>query len=491
MTHFLFYLQEIEEWYTVFSSSMSHVFDPHIFRAYDIRGRSGIQITPSLCHAVGAAFGAILRERTGILSPKVSVGRDARISGHDLERALIEGLLHSGCAISAIGQTPSPVNYFTVCTQRLDGGIHVTASHNPAEDNGIKLCTHDAEAFAGEDIQILRQQCEDAQVCHGSSTLTMTHAAGTLIKLAIEPEYEHFLLERFPNVGNGLHIVIDAGNGVAGPLYTQVLRAVGCTVTELYTEPDGRFPNHPADPSKHETLRELQNTVLHEHAHVGFAFDGDGDRLGIVDERGHIASADAILLLLASDHLSRHPGGGIVFTVSNSSMLQSEIAVRGGCPIMCPVGHSSVERALRDKMALLGGEQSGHFFCAEEYFPFDDALVAALRVLSILQSTGKPLSRLFDAFPKVYQSPERRPHCPDERKMAIIACVKEHFLKEFPIETMDGVRIDFGAGAWAGIRQSNTSPCISVCMEARTQEKLKKVEALVLDHLREYPELHL
>lgn len=465
---------------------MSQKFDPRVFRAYDIRGKAGSQITPPLCKEVGAAFGAILQERTGKKSPSIAVGRDARISGPDLEHALIEGLLQSGCTVLSIGQTPSPLNYFTVCTQHLEGGIHVTASHNPAKDNGLKLCTENAHAFLGEDIQTLRQRCETSSL---SPRERIRMRGSSQPRIDIEDTYTAFLTKRFPSVGKGLHVVIDAGNGVAGPLYTRILRAVGCTVTELYTEPDGRFPNHPADPSKHETLRDLQSTVLREHAHLGLAFDGDGDRLGLVDEQGTIVSADKTLLLLAQDHLSRFPNGGVVFTVSNSSILQSEIMAWGGRPIMCPVGHSSVEHTMRDQGALLGGEQSGHFFCAEEYFPFDDALKAALQVLRILQRSGKPLDRLFDAFPKVYQSPERRPHCPDERKAAIIAHVKEHFLKEFPIETMDGVRIDFGEGSWAGIRQSNTSPCISVCMEARTPQKLKEVESTVLGHLRQYPEI--
>ncbi len=468
---------------------MSQTFDPRVFRAYDIRGKAGTQVTPALCRAVGAAFGTILRERTGKESPRVAVGRDARISGPDLERALIEGLLHSGCAVSVIGQTPSPVNYFTVCTQHLDGGIHVTASHNPAEDNGLKLCTEHAHAFSGENIQELRRRCEAVD-----TTLTLPSpfkGRGGKVDGKIEDAYTSFLLARFPAAGRDFRVVIDAGNGVAGPLYSRVLRAVGCAVTELYTEPDGRFPNHPADPSKHETLRDLQAAVLREHAHAGLAFDGDGDRLGLVDNTGRIRTADDTLLLLAQDHLRRRPHGKVVFTVSNSSIIPTEVARLGGVAVMCPVGHSSVEHAMRAHDALLGGEQSGHFFCAEDAFPFDDALVAALRILRILQDAGRPLSSLFESFPKVYQSPEHRPHCPDERKAAIIASVKEHFLTTFPVETMDGVRIDFGEGSWAGIRQSNTSPCISVCMEARTPEKLQEVESTVLGHLRQYPELQL
>ena len=467
---------------------MSQAFDPRVFRAYDIRGKAGSQITPLLCEEVGAAFGAILRERTGKESPQVAVGRDARISGPDLEHALIEGLLHSGCSVLSIGPTPSPLNCFTVCTRHLDGGIQVTASHNPAEDNGLKLCTESAHTFAGEDIQILRQRCEEQAAAPHPNPLQTPHPALSQ-RERVENAYQTFLTKRFPNVGKGLHVVIDAGNGVAGPLYTQVLRAVGCTVTELYTEPDGRFPNHQADPSKHETLHDLQAAVLREHAHVGLAFDGDGDRLGLVDNTGCIRTADNTLLLLAQDHLRRHPHGKVVFTVSNSSIIPTEVARLGGVAVMCPVGHSSVEHAMRTHGALLGGEQSGHFFCAEDAFPFDDALKAALHVLGILQNAGQPLSSLFESFPKVYQSPEHRPYCPDERKAAIIAHVKEHFLRKFPVETMDGARIDFGEGSFAGIRQSNTSPCISVCMEARSPEKLQEVESAVLGHLRQYQEI--
>lgn len=467
---------------------MSQKIDPRVFRAYDIRGKAGTQITPELCRAIGAAFGAILRERTGKDSPQVAVGRDARLSGPILERALIEGILSGGCAVVAIGQTPSPVNYFTVCTRALDGGAHVTASHNPGDDNGIKLCARDAEAFAGDDIQELRRRCEA-----GYTTLTLPLSPGpspiAVGEGGIEDSYTSFLLSRFLTAGQGLRIVIDAGNGVAGPLYVRILQAAGCRVTELYTEPDGRFPNHPADPSKHETLRDLQTTVLRERAHAGLAFDGDGDRLGLVDDAGRIRTADSVLLLLAQDHLRRHSRGKVVFTVSNSGIIPAEVARWGGTPVMCPVGHSCVEHAMRAHGALLGGEQSGHFFCAEDYFPFDDALVAALRILRILREAGRPLSDLFETFPRVYQAPERRPHCPDERKTAVITHIKEHFLTTFPVETMDGVRIDFGEGSWAGIRQSNTSPCISVCMEARSPEKLREVEETVLGHLRGYGEI--
>jgi phosphomannomutase/phosphoglucomutase len=229
--------------------------------------------------------------------------------------------------------------------------------------------------------------------------------------------------------------------------------------------------------------------VTQEKAHLGIAFDGDGDRLGLVDEKGVIHNADDILLLLAKDHLMRNKGMPVIFTVSNSEILNTEIVRYGGKPIMTKVGHSYVEHAMREHDALLGGEQSGHFFCGEGYYGFDDALVGALRILSIVRRGQKPVSHLFAEFPTVYQAHELRPHCPDDRKTAIITSITEHFQKTHSVITLDGARIDFGDGAWAGIRQSNTSPCISVCMEARSPEKLAEVEAAVLRHLKTYPEI--
>lgn len=460
---------------------MQYPVDPRIFRAYDIRGRAEEQLTREGCFLIAQAFGTELRERYGIETPRVCVGRDARTHGPAFEQAVIEGLCESGCTVLAIGQTPSPVNYFTVCTQNLDGGIQVTASHNPASDNGLKLSIREAEAFSGEDLQALRRRVEEGRL--------FSSGKGSVESFDAEPSYVDALTRRFRNAGKGLKIIVDSGNGVAGPLYVAVLRKTGATVTGLYTEPDGTFPNHPADPSKRETLREAQELVRTEGADAGFAFDGDGDRLGMIDETGAIRTPDEILLLLAQDHLSRHPGARVIFTVSNSGILQSEIERLNGTPIMTRVGHSFVEHAMRAHESQLGGEQSGHFFCAEDYFCFDDALVASLRLLTILQARKRPLSELCNAFPTVFQSPEYRPTVADEHKGRIVEEVTLHFSGAFPTLTLDGARIDFGSGSWAGIRQSNTSPRLSICIEARSPEKLKEIETLILEHLKKYPEI--
>jgi phosphomannomutase/phosphoglucomutase len=454
--------------------------DPHIFRAYDIRGKAGSQITEEACELVARGFASAVRDLYGIDHPRIALGRDARTHGPAFEEAALRGLLAAGCEVLRIGQTPSPVSYFTICAGNLDGSMQITASHNPAEDNGIKLQLRDAEAFAGEDLQRLKERIERQEFVSGKGTQKSVDA--------VEPYLFH-VTGLFAEAGRGLSVVIDAGNGVAGPAYSEGLRRIGCTVTELYTKPDGTFPNHAADPSKHDTLRELQEKVKEIGADIGVAFDGDGDRLGVVDEQGAIRSADDVILLLAQDHLSRNAGMPVVFTVSNSGALESEITKWGGKPVMCKVGHSFVEHAMRECGALLGGEQSGHFFCGESYYAYDDALVAALRVIKILRESGKPLSQLFAAFPPVYQIHEIRPSCPDDKKSAVIASVIAHFQKTHPVNTLDGARIDFGEESWAGIRQSNTSPRLSIVVEARSPKKLAEVENAVLSHLRSYPEV--
>jgi len=293
----------------------------------------------------------------------------------------------------------------------------------------------------------------------------------------------------FKGGGDGLTVAVDSGNGIAGPINTEILRKVGANVIGLYIEPMGDFPNHLADPSKHETLKDLQKAVTDNKADIGIAYDGDGDRAGFVDETGTIRNSDQTLLLLAVDHLKRHPGASVIHTVSASGILQSEIKAHGGKPVMCKVGHSNVEHAMQDNHSLLGGETSGHLFCGEDYYHFDDACVASLRVLTILKNGGKPLSAHFADFPKTFQMPPLRPYTPDDVKGKIVADSIEHFSKKYPTETMDGARIDFGENAWAGIRQSNTSPCIDLCVEARTPEKMEAVKAEVMEFLKAYPEI--
>jgi len=483
----------------------------HIFRAYDIRGKAETEVSEEFCRLVGKGFGSELRDRYKKENPTVIVGRDARTHSPKLEVALIEGLVSAGCHVKKIGQVPSPVNYFSICHFECDGSVQVTASHNPKDDNGLKLQVRDAESFSGDDLQRLRERIEKEQFDVGIRIPGPGIVEGVD---AVKPYKEKVKsLSRIPDSGfRILKVVADFGNGVAGPIYGSILKELGVELIELYENPDGTFPNHIANPSNHETLTDLINTVKREEADCGIAFDGDGDRVGFVDENGKVVSADYLLLLLAEDYLSKNSGDFVIYTVSMSNILETEIKRLGGNPVMTVVGHSFVEHAMREHNSHLGAEQSGHFFCGEDYYDFDDALVAALRVLSIFekgrgqgqgQKTDTPrspsrsrspsplsFSHLFSHYPRTHLSPEWRPHCPDEKKTKIVQSITKYFKDEgYPIVTIDGVRIDFGDGAWAGVRQSNTSPKLSVCVEARSEKKLKEMEEIVREHLATYPEI--
>ncbi|MDD5751597.1 MAG: phosphomannomutase/phosphoglucomutase [Candidatus Peribacteraceae bacterium] len=454
--------------------------NPHIFRAYDIRGKAESDLTPAIYLLIGKAFGSIVREQYGVEHPTVAVGRDMRTHSPTFQTALIEGLVSTGCKVFDIGETPSPVNYFIICNRNFDAGLQVTASHNPKEDNGLKLQIRKAQAFAGEDIQTLRKRIDTGNFLMGKGSVEMLDA--------LTP-YMDAIGKEFKQCGKGFTVVIDSGNGANGPAAVAAFERIGCRVIGLYTEPDGTFPNHIADPSKRTTLKELQETILREQAHLGFGFDGDGDRIGVVDEHGAIRSCDEILLLLAQHYLKLYPGSPIVFTVSMSSALETEIRKWGGTPVMCVVGHSFVEHEMHTHKAPLGGEQSGHFFLEDLAHGYDDALIVALQILRIASLAKKPFSALFEEFPKVYLAQELRPACPDSEKTRIVKAVTEHFRKDYPVVDIDGARIDFGEGAWANIRQANTSPKLSICMEARSEKKLKEMQKLVLDHMKTYPEI--
>ncbi|MDD5623303.1 MAG: phosphomannomutase/phosphoglucomutase [Candidatus Peribacteraceae bacterium] len=454
--------------------------NPFIFRTYDIRGKALTELTEEACLLIGKAFGSTVRELYGKEHPTLAVGRDMRTHSPQLKSALVAGLVSTGCTVLKIGETPTPTNYFTICDRQLDGGLQITASHNPKEDNGIKLQIRDAAAFAGEDIQRLRERIERGDFLTGKGSEETIDAVGP---------YLHFLQKEFGRCGEGLTVAIDTGNGATGPVCLRAFESAGAKVIGLYLDPDGTFPNHPADPSKTATLRELRETVVEREAHIGFGFDGDGDRVGLVDERGQIRTADETLLLLAREYLRKFPGAAIVFTTSMSSTLETEIRKWDGKPVMCAVGHSIVEHEMKRTGAPLGGEQSGHFFLADRAHGYDDALIVALELLTILREAQQPCSALFADFPKVYHAEELRLGCPDSEKTRIVRAITAHFRKEYPVDTTDGARIDFSDGAWANIRQSNTSPLLSVCMEARSEEKLATMQKIIVAHLKTHPEI--
>lgn len=454
------------------------VIDTRVFRAYDIRGHAENQLSADLYRLMGQAFGSEVRERTKKANPTIAVGRDCRVTSPAFEAALVEGLVASGCKALRIGQTPTPLNYFAICHFDLDAGAQVSASHNPGHDNGLKLSLAKAQGFFGADIQGILKRCQEQRFDAAPG--------GSAKELDATTPYKTHLKKQFTNVAAGLTIGVDGGNGVAGPLYTEILGEAGASISGLYIEPDGTFPNHHPDPSQHSTLKDLQGIVTGEKLAMGLAFDGDGDRLGVVDEQGKIRSNDEILLLMAKDMLSRNPGNSVVCTVTSSGLIPSEMEKMGGKAHMSKVGRSFVQQVMQREGALLGGETSGHFLFAEGYYGVDDAVVAALRVLDIVKRAGKPLSQILAEFPTVHQAHERRPHCDDDKKGAVVKAVTEHFQKTNDVATLDGARISFDGGAWVGIRQSNTTPCLTISIEARSAEQLKELETMVVEYFQNH-----
>jgi phosphomannomutase/phosphoglucomutase len=451
----------------------------NIFRAYDIRGTYPNELDAEAALLMGRAFATYLVRQIGVKKPKVVVGRDNRTHGEELQRAFIEGLSISGCTVTDTGLSPSPYLYFCDTIGDFDAGCNITASHNPKEYNGFKLMLKAARAVFGDEIQRLYQILRKNDFVSGKGSIQSTDLTQNYIQSL------SFLFK----ANRKLKVVVDTANGVTGMLYPKALAALGHEIIGLFTESDGTFPNHEPDPIVERNLAELKKKVLSAKADLGIAFDGDGDRLCIVTEKGEMVNSDHTLMLLAKDALSRHSGQAVVFTVSNSQVLFELIEKWGGKPIMCKVGHSYVEHAMTQHKAIVGGEQSGHYFLPEGYFAYDDALATAGRILKIASDSGKPVSALFEEFPKTFAEPEIRPDCPDINKFDVIDKVTAYFSDKFPCNTLDGVRIDFGNGGWAGIRASNTSPKISITMEAKSEEELDRIRKTVLGHLKTYTEI--
>ncbi|MBI5412399.1 phosphomannomutase/phosphoglucomutase [Candidatus Peregrinibacteria bacterium] len=455
-----------------------------IFRAYDIRGTVPGQLNAEAAHAIGCGFALFLIREKAIPHPRIVVGRDNRTHGEALQQAFIKGLITHGCDVTDIGLAATPLLYFAATVGHFDAGCNVSASHNPAEYNGFKLVGKNAHAIFGEDLQMIYKMIKKPEGGDIYPRLQVQIRNASFLGA-----YLNKIKSLFPNP-QGLKIVVDTGNGIAGKFYPEILEALGNTVIPLFTELDGAFPNHQPDPIVEKNLEDLKKVVIANKADVGIAFDGDGDRLGIVDEKGIHWNSDRLAMLYVQDSLARTPKSRYVFTVSNSQLLFDMTEQWGGKAHMCPVGHSFVEEAMTKEGAILGGEQSGHFFLSENYFPYDDAIVAAGRLLEIMRKAGKPLSEQMALFPKTIIAPEIRPYCSDETKFKIIEKIKTHFLKEYPSgNILDGIRIDFGNSSWAGIRVSNTSPCLSICMEATNEKELQNIQDKILGHLRIYNEI--
>lgn len=456
----------------------------HIFRAYDIRGIAYEDFDEEGAKKIGQAYVTYLIRNDGIEKPKVCVGRDGRNSGEAMHNAFMEGCVEAGAEVTNVGLSTSPLLFFSICYGHFDGGVNITASHNPKVYNGFKLQRHDAHAICGDEIQKIWKICEQEDFVEAQH-----------LKPVVEKSFQKEYFEKIDSIidiPNTPTIVIDAGNGIPGKFAPELFERLGCNVIPLYCEVDGDFPNHDADPEVEENLVDLKAAIKKTNADMGIAFDGDGDRVGIVDKRGNHYSADLLLLLLSRDLLSRHNDAKIVIDLKATQILFDEIARLGGEGVMVKTGHSFVEEKMQELGSLLGGEVSGHIFVGENYYGFDDAFVAAAKLLEIVQKSEKDIWEHFEGLPEVFNTPEIKVVCAEEHKFEVVERMVNHFVAKYGEEnclTIDGVRIDFGNGAWGILRASNTSPKITLRFEAQTAEKLEEIKEEVMGELMKQAEI--
>ena len=453
--------------------------NPQIFREYDIRGVVGQDFDVADVERIGLAFGTYVRQRGG---KRLAVGRDHRLSSESFCGALTRGLQATGCNVVDIGLVPTPVLYFSLFHLNTDGGCMITASHNPAEYNGIKLCCGPG-ALHGEEIQAIGRLAAHGPFAAGTSQRTEAEV--------ISP-YMTYIINQI-HLRRPLRVVVDAGNGTSGLIIQDLLRRLGCEVYELFCEVDGTFPNHHPDPTVPENLADIIREVKARQADVGLAYDGDSDRLGVIDERGEIIWGDRLLVLFAREILSRKPGAKVIFDVKCSQVLGDDIRQHGGEPIMWMTGHSLIKKKLYEVQAALAGEMSGHLFFADGYFGYDDALYASCRLLQILDRANAPLSTLLADLPVTYSTPEIRVTCADEDKFAVVEQLKGTFERESQVRevvTIDGARILFAEG-WGLVRASNTQPALVLRFEATTAAGLEAIRTFVVEQLRRFPSVKL
>jgi phosphomannomutase len=448
---------------------VTHAVNPHIFRAYDIRGVVDVDLTDDVYRTLGQAVGTTF-VRQG--RRRLVVGRDARLSSPRFQRALIAGLRATGCDVIDIGEVPTPVMYFAVAHLGADGGAVVSASHNPPEYNGLKLRRFEprygGEPLTSEEVQALERLANSGDFERGSGSLEQADVGEAYVASV----RSHLQLPR------PVKVVLDAGNGVGGPLGLRALAAIGCEVVPLYCEPDGRFPNHHPDPLKAENLRDLQRVVREQGADLGIGLDGDGDRLGVVDGRGEMVFADRYLIAIAT-YLLAQQRGPVVFDVKCSALLGEAIAALGGTPIMWKTGYPNLSAKMREVAAVFGGELSGHVIAPLERHYFDDGTFAGGFLLYALAQLGQRLDEVLAPYPLRPSIDEGRIPFPEEHKFAVIEYLRAVFEGSHPVLAIDGVRVDFGDG-WGLVRASNTEPAITTRFEATSLARAEEIRALML-----------
>ena len=434
-----------------------------------------VELTAAVAHAIGRALATHVQSRLDV-TPRIAVGRDNRPSGERLASAVRDGIARAGGTAVDVGLLPTPALYLAVHELEVNGGIQVTGSHNPPEFNGFKmLCGEDT--LHGDEIQLLRQLITEDRLASGEGRLE--------VDASVLDRYANAIVSRNGPLTRPVKVVVDCGNGVASICAERILTRLGADVVPLFCDSDGTFPNHHPDPTVPENLRDLQEAVRRTGAELGIAFDGDGDRIGAVDEQGGVVFGDQLLILFGRDLVHRFgPARPVIFDVKCSNVLRDELAKAGLEPVIWKTGHSLIKAKMKAAGAPLAGEMSGHIFFGGDYYGFDDALFAAARLLAFIAREGGPLSRHLASLPQTWATPEIRVDCADDRKFAVVEAAARYFGERYETLTLDGVRISFADG-WGLLRASNTQPVLVMRFEATSEAKLAVYRGEVEDWLRE------
>lgn len=440
-------------------------YNPQVFRQYDIRGAVGSDLTQEFVTALGRAIGTYFRlhNRTEAI-----VGCDNRSSSPQIRKWMIEGLTGSGCDVLDIGEVVTPVFYYSQFLYGNGAGVMITGSHNPPDQNGFKIYLGEGTIY-GDEIQKLRSIMEDGEFTSGSGNIKFKKPTESYIGM---------LCDKITLGPRKTKVVVDCGNGTAGPVAPELFKRLGCDVIPLYCDSNSNFPNHHPDPVKSENLADLKQKVIETGADLGIAFDGDADRIGVVDEKGKIIWGDYLMILFWREIMPKYPESEAIVEVKCSQALVDEIIKLGGRPMFYKTGHSLIKAKMREIGAVFTGEMSGHMFFADEYYGYDDALYAAARLLRILSNTDRNLSEMLADVSEYYATEEIRIDCPDSEKFDVVRKITEKFKKTHEVIDIDGARVIF-PGGWGLVRCSNTQPVIVTRCEARSQEELAEICSII------------
>jgi len=430
-------------------------------------------LNEEILYLIGKGYGTYLRRNNG---KTAVIGGDVRDSTPAFMKAAIKGMRETGIDVIDIGIVATPVMYFSIWKLQTDGGMMITASHNPSDYNGIKL-NLGMQSIFGEQIQDILQLIQKEDFESGSGKLSQNEQ--------VDLNYRDYVFENI-HLERPVKVVVDAGNGMGGPYLPEILRKLGCEVTELYCEPDGKFPNHHPDPTVEKYLDKLKETVLETKAEAGLGLDGDADRIGVVDENAKMLYGDQVLNIIARDFLEKNPGEKIIADVKCSKNLFDDIKKQGGIPIMYKTGHANIKNKMHAENIKVSGEMSGHVFLGDRYLGYDDAIYVCCRFVEIMSKTDKPVSKYLADQPKMYNTPELHIESTDEEKFAIVKKVRDSFVEEgYDVNDIDGLRITFPDG-WGLCRASNTTPLLVMRFEAETQERLAEIQELIETRIKKF-----